>query len=101
MHHLNRCMLKLQIHRLEEMLLGISKPVSATESQEEAIPTIPRLTTKPPNTFIIVCPAIMLANNLTDKLIGLLKYKPTITTINGNKTIGTPLGTNILGNLTI
>tara|TARA_B100000674_G_C37422774_1_gene725830 strand:+ start:179 stop:523 length:345 start_codon:yes stop_codon:yes gene_type:complete len=37
----------------------------------------------------------MLANNLTDRLIGLLKYEIiSIITINGNKTIGTPLGTN-------
>ena len=36
----------------------------------------------------------MLANNLTDKLTGLLRYEITsITIINGSKTIGTPLGT--------
>ena len=74
----------------------ISKPVSATEKPSGSHPpTIPRLTTKPPNTFIIVCPAIILANNLTERLIGLLKYEIiSMTTINGNKTIGTPLGTN-------
>ena len=45
--------------------------------------------------LFIVFPAIMLANNLTDKLIGLLRYEIiSITTIRGNKTIGTPLGTN-------
>ena len=34
------------------------------------------------------------AKSLTDKLIGLLKYEIiSITTINGSKTIGTPLGT--------
>ena len=74
----------------------ISKPVSATEKLSGSHPpTIPKLTTKLPNTFIIVCPAIMLANNLTERLIGLLKYEIiSIITINGNKTIGTPLGTN-------
>ena len=74
----------------------ISSPVSATEKlRGNQPPTIPKLTTKPPKTFIIVCPAIMLANNLTDKLIGLLRYEIIyITTIRGNKTIGTPLGTN-------
>ena len=74
---------------------NISKPVSATEKlRGNQPPTIPRLTTKPPKTFIIVCPAIILANNLTDKLIGLLRYEITsITIINGSKTIGTPLGT--------
>ena len=75
---------------------NISRPVKATEKLSGSHPpTIPRLTTKPPKTFIIVCPAIMFANNLTDKLIGLLKYEIiSITTIKGNSTIGTPLGTN-------
>ena len=74
---------------------NISKPVNATEKPSGSQPpTIPKLTTKPPKTFIIVWPAIIFANNLTDKLIGLLKYEIiSITTINGNKTIGTPLGT--------
>ena len=45
----------------------------------------------------MVCPAIMFANNLTDKLTGLLKYEIiSITVINGNSTVGTPLGTKIL-----
>ena len=53
--------------------------------------------TNPPKTLSIVCPAIMFANNLTDKLTGLLKYEIiSITVINGNKTVGTPLGTNML-----
>ena len=39
----------------------------------------------------------MFANNLTDKLTGLLKYEIiSIIVINGNRTAGTPLGTNIL-----
>ena len=39
----------------------------------------------------------MFANNLTDKLTGLLKYEIiSITVINGNNTAGTPLGTKIL-----
>ena len=75
---------------------NISKPVSATEKPRGSHPpTIPKLTTKPPNTFIIVCPAIIFANNLTERLIGLLKYDIiSIITISGNRTMGTPLGTN-------
>ena len=39
----------------------------------------------------------MFANNLTDKLTGLLKYEIIyITVINGKSTAGTPLGTNML-----
>ena len=53
--------------------------------------------TNPPKTLSIVCPAIIFANNLTDKLTGLLRYEIiSIIVINGNKTVGTPLGTNIL-----
>ena len=75
---------------------NISKPVRATEKLSGSHPpTIPRLITKPPKTFIIVWPAIILAKSLTDKLIGRLKYEIiSITTINGSKTTGTPLGTN-------
>ena len=75
---------------------SISKPVSATEKLSGSHPpTIPRLITKPPKTFIIVWPAIILAKRRTDRLIGLLKYEMiSITTIKGNKTTGTPLGTN-------
>ena len=41
-----------------------------------------------------MCPAIIFANNLTDKLTGLLRYEIiSIITINGNSTVGTPLGT--------
>ena len=37
-----------------------------------------------------------IGNNLTDKLTGRLKYEIiSITVIKGNKTTGTPLGTNI------
>ena len=75
----------------------ISKPVNATEKLRGNQPPInPKLTTNPPKTFNIVCPAIILANSLTDKLTGLLKYEIiSITDIIGSKTIGTPLGTNI------
>ena len=74
---------------------NISKPVSATEKLSGSHPPIiPRLITKPPNTFIIVWPAIIFANNLTDKLTGLLRYEIiSIITISGSRTIGTPLGT--------
>ena len=41
-----------------------------------------------------MCPAIILANKRTERLIGLLKYEIiSITTINGSKIIGTQLGT--------
>ena len=51
-------------------------------------------TTKPAKTFSKVWPASILAKSLTDKLIGLLRYEIiSMTTIKGNKTIGTPLGT--------
>ena len=75
---------------------NISKPVNATEKPSGSHPpTNPRLITKPPKTFIIVWPAIMFAKSLTERLIGLLRYEITsMTTIKGNKTIGTPLGTN-------
>ena len=61
--------------------------MSATEKPSGSHPpTIPRLTTKPPNTFIIVCPAIIFANNLTERLIGLLKYEIiSMITIKGSK----------------
>jgi hypothetical protein len=52
----------------------ISKPVKATEKLSGSHPpTIPRLITKPPKTFIIVWPAIMFANKRTERLTGLLK----------------------------
>ena len=77
---------------------NISNPVRATEKLNGNQPPInPRLMTKPPKTFSIVCPAIMFANNLTDKLTGLLKYEIiSIIEIIGKSKIGTPLGTNIL-----
>ena len=76
----------------------ISKPVNAIEKPSgNHPPSNPKLITNPPKTFNIVCPAIIFANNLTDKLTGLLKYDIiSITVINGNNTVGTPLGTNIL-----
>ena len=73
----------------------ISKPVNATKSRIGAMPKTPSAAVKPAKTFIIVCPAIIFAKSLTDKLIGLLKYEIiSITTIRGKRTIGTPLGTN-------
>ena len=58
------------------------------------IPKKPSAETNPAKTFSKVWPASMLAKSLTDRLIGLLRYEIiSITTINGNKTIGTPLGT--------
>jgi len=60
---------------------------------------MPRLTTNPPKTFNIVCPASILANKRTDKLIGLLKKDIiSMTTSNGNKKTGIPDGTNIFKN---
>ena len=53
---------------------SISRPVNATEKLNgNHPPTNQRLMTNPPKTLSIVCPAIILANNLTDKLTGLLK----------------------------
>ena len=76
---------------------SISKPVSATEKPSgNHPPNIPKLTTKPPKTFNIVWPAIILANKRTDRLTGLLKYEIiSIIVIRGNKIAGTPLGTKM------
>ena len=53
---------------------NISKPVSATEKLRGNHPPIkPKLITNPPKTFNIVWPAIIFANNLTERLTGLLK----------------------------
>ena len=53
---------------------NISKPVNATEKLSgNQPPNKPKLITKLPNTFNIVCPAIILANNRTERLTGLLK----------------------------
>ena len=97
MHHLNRCMLKLQKHKPVKKPLKFLNLLSATENLMATIhQSTLRLTTKPPKTFNIVCPAIIFANNLTDKLTGLLKYEIiSIIDIIGNKINGTPLGTNI------
>ena len=44
-----------------------------------------------------MCPAIIFAKSLTDKLTGLLKYEIiSIIVINGKSTAGTPLGINIV-----
>ena len=77
---------------------NISKPVNATEKLSgNHPPNIPKLTTNPPKTFNIVCPAIMFANKRTDKLTGLLKYEIiSMIVINGKSTAGTPLGTKIV-----
>ena len=58
--------------------ITISKPVSATrKAKGNTPPTIklfaPKTKTNPPMTFNKVCPAIILANNLTERLIGLDK----------------------------
>ena len=74
MHRLNKCMLKLQKHKLEEKQQVFQGPVSATEKPSgNHPPSNPKLITNPPNTFSMVCPAIMFANNRTDKLTGLDK----------------------------
>ena len=76
---------------------SISKPVNATEKLSgNHPPNKPKLITKLPKTFNMVWPAIMFANNLTERLTGLLKYEIiSIMVIKGNNTIGTPFGTNI------
>ena len=75
----------------------ISNPVNIITNISGAHPpNSPNKTIKEANTLSIVCPAIMLAKSLTDKLMGLLKYEIiSMTVIIGSKTIGTPLGTNI------
>ena len=51
------------------------------------------------NIFRSVCPASIFAKSRTDKLKGLIKYDTTsITTRNGIKGLGTPLGTKRLKN---
>ena len=57
----------------------------------------PRLMTKPAKTFIMVCPAIILANNRMDSETGRDKYEMiSITIMNGTKTLGAPWGTKEL-----
>ena len=52
----------------------IFQPVNATEKLSgNQPPNKPKLITKLPKTLSIVWPAIILANNLTDRLTGLLK----------------------------
>ena len=79
----------------------ISKPVNATKSKIGAIPKTPSAAVKPAKTFIIVCPAIIFAKSLTDRLTGLDKYE--ITSIGTSKisiAFGTPLGAKKPRNLT-
>ena len=53
------------------------------------------MTANPPKTFNSVWPANMFANNLTDKLIGLIQYEiNSITKSNGWSTRGVPDGKN-------
>ena len=57
-------------------------------------PKKPIRITNPEKTFNIVWPAIIFANNLTERLIGLVKYDITsITTNSGSIKTGTPFGT--------
>ena len=59
---------------LAKKQLKISNPVKATMKAKGKTPVKNGMeTTKPANTFSSVWPASMLANNLTDKLIGLDK----------------------------
>ena len=73
----------------------ISKPVNATKSKIGAMPKTPSAAVKPAKTFIIVCPAIIFAKSLTDRLTGLTKYEIiSIGMRRGASTIGIPGGTN-------
>ena len=63
--------------------INISRPVSATIKARGKKPANPNETTKPAKTLSNVWPANMLANSLTDKLIGLERYE--ITSIGINK----------------
>ena len=70
-----------------------SRPITATKPATGTTPNIPSGMTNPPMTFNNVCPAIILANNLTLRLNGRVKYEITsITMISGERTIGTPAG---------
>jgi hypothetical protein len=54
--------------------IKISNPVNATITPRgNHPPTKPKDKTKPENTLSIVWPAIIFANNLTDRLMGLVK----------------------------
>ena len=82
--------------KLEEMLLISPNRLMLLKNRGNHPPSNPKLITNPPKTFNIVWPAIIFANNLTDKLTGLLKYEIiSIMVINGNSTAD-PLETNIL-----
>jgi hypothetical protein len=61
-----------------------------------AMPKTPSIAANPAKIFIIVCPAIMFAKSLMERLMG-LKRKDNISTgtTNGSKNFGTPLGANI------
>ena len=62
-------------------------------------PAEPIIMINPAKTFIIVCPASILANSLTDKLIGLIKYEIiSIGINNGANAIGTPEGKKYVKN---
>ena len=80
--------------------ITISSPLSAIKKAMGSNPPIikefaAKTNTKPPITFNNVCPAIIFANNLTERLIGLDMYD--MISIGINKTnmgFGTPLGEN-------
>ena len=53
--------------------IASSRPVSATITTNGRTPNTPIITTKPPNTFSMVWPAVMLANSRTEWLTGRMK----------------------------
>ena len=81
---------------LEENAMTISKPVNATKKASGKAPPIinefaPKTNTKPPMTFNRVCPAIIFAKSLTERLIGLERYEIiSIGTSKNNIGFGTP-----------
>ena len=77
--------------------MRISNPVSATTKANGSTPKKPRAATKPAITFSRVCPASILANNRTDRLIGRERYEITSIGISkGYMGSGVPGGTKKL-----
>ena len=73
--------------------IKISNPLNITRKASGTTPNTPILMTNPAITLSMVCPAIMFAASLTDKLIGLERYENnSINTSNGASIAGVPFG---------
>ena len=72
-----------------------SKPVRMIKSKKGATPYIPIIIIKDAITLSTIWPAVILAANLKDKLIGLAKYaNNSIKNMSGSRNAGVPLGKN-------